>query len=113
MLEERRKAEVISQELLRYFFNHQMAKIGLNIDFEEDKMSITAYGEIAEPPSDLAEFTSILNLDRDVDLEDYLQGLVGTHHEAEDFSLLGIMTDDAEVVFLDGILTIKLYRFKN
>lgn len=110
MLEERRKAEMISHELLRYFFIQRTKGIQMSIVFEESQFVVAVHGEMPEPPQDLDEFTWLLGVERDPDLDEYVEGLVGTHHEAEDFSLLGIMTDEAEVVFAEGKLTVKLYR---
>lgn len=110
MIEERRKAELISHELLRYFFNHQIEKMEMSINFTKKGTTVAVVGIISEPPKDLAEFTSLLNVDRDEDLEMYSQGLVGTHHESEDFALLGLMTDDADVTFSNQRLEITLYR---
>ncbi|WP_314065724.1 hypothetical protein [uncultured Vagococcus sp.] len=110
MLEERRKAELISHELLRYFFIHRVANIQMNVVFEGRQFIVSVQGEMAEPPRDLEEVSWLLSVERDPDLDEYVEGLVGTHHEAEDFSLLGIMTDDAQVDYSEGRLMIKLYR---
>lgn len=110
MLEERRKAELISHELLRYFFTQRTKDIQMSIVFEESQFVVIVQGEMVNSPQDLEEFTWLLSVERDPDLDEYAEGLVGTHHEAEDFALLGIMTDKAEVDFTDGRLTVKLYR---
>lgn len=110
MPEERRKAELISHELMSYFIVHEAHKISLTSNFLADGFLIEIQGEMKQQPDNLEHLTMLLNVERDRDIEDYYDGLLGIHHEEDDYALLGIMTDQAEVAYDHPDLSIKLFR---
>lgn len=110
MLEERRKAEIITYEMLEYFFDQQAQHIQSSVDFVPDGTSIQIEGTFEQPPEHLEDLVTFLNMERNYDLEDYYDGLVGSHHELEDYALIGMLTDKVSVNYEAPTLQIHLFR---
>lgn len=110
MLEERRKAEIITYEMLEYFFDQQAQHIQSSVDFISDGTTIKIEGTFEHTPDNLEDLVTFLNVERNYDLEDYYDGLFGSHHELEDYMLVGMLTDHVVVNYDAPILQIELFR---
>lgn len=110
MLEERRKAEIITYEMLEYFFDQQAQHITSSVEFDTDGTSIKIEGTFENVPENLEELVTFLNIERNYDLEDYYDGLFGSHHELEDYTLVGMLTDEVIVNYDEPVLQIELFR---
>ena len=43
-------------------------------------------------------------------MDDYYEHLMGMHREQEDYSLVGMLVDSAEITCQEGLLNIRIYR---
>ncbi|WP_086347486.1 hypothetical protein [Candidatus Enterococcus clewellii] len=110
-MQEREKAKRIIDELLTYFFSNDIEDIRIGLDFAEEGFYIEMQGKIDEEPSDVLHLLNLLNTPRDPSIESYYDELLGiTHHEEEDYHLLGLMIDEAEITFDSSIFDIKVFR---
>ncbi|MBL1224441.1 hypothetical protein [Enterococcus sp. BWR-S5] len=110
-MQEREKAKRIIDELLTYFFSNDIEDIRIGLDFVEEGFYIEMQGKIDEEPSDVLHLLELLNTPRDPSIESYYDELLGiTHHEEEDYHLLGLMIDEAEITFDSSIFDIKVFR---
>ncbi|MGM0217240.1 hypothetical protein [Enterococcus sp. AZ126] len=110
---ERDKAKRIVDELLTYFFSNDIVEIQIDVDFTPKGFSIKIRGKTAKEPENVLHLLELLNTPRDLSIESYYDELLGiTHHEEEDYHLLGLMIDEAEISFDSPIFEIKVFRKK-
>lgn len=110
MKEESRKAEIITYEILSYFFEKFAQNIRMSIDFVPTGISIEIKGSLSEKPTDLEDLATLLNVERNYDMDVYYEGLMGLNHELEDYALVGMLTDEVQVRFYNSLLHIQLFR---
>lgn len=110
-MSERQQAKRIVDELLNYFFLHQIDEVKIALDFAEEGLYVEMQGKTSQVPTDLEQFATILNTPRDLTLEDYSEQLIGSeHHDREDYHLLGTLIDDVEIMYDRPVLDIKVFR---
>lgn len=110
-MREKERSKRIVDELLTYFYDHKINNIQLNLDFAEDGLHIEMQGRTPQPPDNLELFAASLNAPRDPNIEQYYDELLGnSHHEKEDYHLLGVMVDDAKIMYDPPFFDIKLFR---
>ena len=110
---EREKARRIIDELLTYFFSHEINQSHVDITFASDGFHTTIQGTCEQLPSDIYDFLEMLNTPRDRDLESYYDELLGGHHslhEEKDYNLLGMMIDEADILYENQQLRIEVFR---
>lgn len=112
-MQEREKAKRIVDELLTYFFSNNIEEIRIAMDFTSEGFYIDMQGKTEEEPENLLHLLDLLNTPRDLSIEGYYDELLGiTHHEEEDYHLLGLMIDEAEISFDTPVFDIKVFRKK-
>lgn len=112
-MQERDKAKRIIDELLTYFFSNAIEEIQIKMDFTADGFTIDMQGNTDQEPENLLHLLELLNTPRDLSIEGYYDELLGiTHHEEEDYHLLGLMIDEAEISFDAPHFEIKVFRKK-
>ncbi|MBM7688706.1 hypothetical protein BCR24_08770 [Enterococcus ureilyticus] len=112
-MQERDKAKRIIDELLTYFFSNDIEEIRIGVDFTLEGFYISIQGKTEQEPDNLLYLLELLNTPRDLSIESYYDELLGiTHHEEEDYHLLGLMIDEAEISFDAPLFEIKVFRKK-
>ncbi|MBO0469298.1 hypothetical protein JZO66_01980 [Enterococcus sp. DIV0242_7C1] len=112
-MQEREKAKRIIDELLTYFFSNDIEDIRIGLDFTSEGFYIEMQGQTKDEPEGVLNLLELLNTPRDLSIESYYDELLGiTHHEEEDYHLLGLMIDEAEINFDSPIFDIKVFRKK-
>jgi hypothetical protein len=112
-MQEREKVKRIIDELLSYFFSNNIEDIRIGLDFTPEGFYIEMQGQTKEEPEGVLHLLELLNTPRDLSIESYYDELLGvTHHEEEDYHLLGLMIDEAEINFDSPIFDIKVFRKK-
>ncbi len=110
---EKEKSRRIVDELLTYFFSHDIEQISIDLNFTDEGFTAKIQGHCEEEPADLYDFLEMLNSTRDVNLEDYYDELLGghqSHHEEKDYHLLGLMIDSADITYDNDNLLIEIFR---
>lgn len=110
---EKERARRIADEVVTYFLSHECTDITSQMTFEDVGFTAKVCGPCPERPADLEHFIDMLNTPRDITLENYYVELLGGHqtiHEEKDYYLLGLMIDEATIVYEDDFLTVHLFR---
>lgn len=110
---EKEKSRRIVDELLTYFFSHDIEQLSIELGFSEDGFLASIEGHCEELPDDIYTFVDQLNIPRDLNLENYYDELLGGHqslHEDKDYQLLGMMIDNADIVYNDDTLMVEVFR---
>ncbi|OJG74331.1 hypothetical protein RV12_GL002678 [Enterococcus quebecensis] len=98
---------------MTYFFSNGIEKIRIDVDFTPDGFYIDMQGNTEDEPENVLHLLELLNTPRDLSIEGYYDELLGiTHHEEEDYHLLGLMIDEAEIRFDAPVFEIKVFRKK-
>ncbi|MFG5428344.1 hypothetical protein ACFJYZ_08305 [Enterococcus faecalis] len=98
---------------MTYFFSNDIEKIKISIDFSSEGCSINIKGETKEEPRNILYLLQLLNTPRNPSIESYYDELLGFTHHEEDYQLLGLMIDDAEIIFDNPVFEIKVFRKNN
>lgn len=110
-MEEKLIAKRILDELLTFFVEGQAESIRMGIDYVANGFYVQLVGRVTAEQSSVDHLTQLLAEPRNPSLEEYYEDLLGmAHHEVEDYHLLGLMVDEVELSFEEGILNIKLFR---
>lgn len=112
-MQEKEKSRRIVDELLTYFLSHDIEQIILEVSYSEEGVLVMAQGYCEELPEDIYEFVKLLNVPRDLSIENYYDELLGAHHslhEEKDYNLLGMMIDNADIMYENNLLMIEVFR---
>lgn len=98
-------------ELITYF--HNLGANDVHIDTGTDK--VTSYfnisGEVLNLSKDTLDYLNLtLNTPRQHEVEQHYWNLSGESEYDCELCLIGIMIDEAEITYVDNILTIKIIR---
>ena len=110
MTSERMKATKILEELIGYFFNHNIDYLQMELEYKDTEFIIKVEGTCSSRPSDLDHLNELLNTPRQAELEEYYWGLLGGNSQRQELNLLGSLVDCADVIFNEEILSVTVYR---
>lgn len=110
MLNEKNKATRIMKEIISYFLENDLNQFDLSfkIDSKECYLSVQAPADVE--PDDFQQLLSDLQAERQIELDEYYNALLGSHSK-HDYSFLGKTIDKAEGGYKDGVLSLELWRF--
>lgn len=102
----------IVNELMSFFYRNGANKIHIDINSLEDKTEFFLSTEIENlDENTLSTVEKLLNSPRYHEMEEYYWNLTGDNDSASELSLVGMMTDEAEITYKDNlILEIRLVR---
>jgi len=110
---EREKSRRIVDELLTYFFSNDIDQVSIELSFSEEGFLASIEGYCEELPENVYQFAENLNIPRNLDIESYYDELLGGHqslHEEKDYQLLGMMIDNADIMYEDEKLMVEVFR---
>lgn len=93
----------IIDELLSFYYKYGADKIDLSIETHDNETIIHTKAEIINlNPSILQKLNKLLNTPRRFDIEEYCWELTGDNEAGSELLLVGIMTDEATVNYMDS-----------
>ena len=101
----------IINELMTYL--HKLGAKDINVTLQRNDSCITflVWGEINNiDSSELDDLTTILNTERQHEVEESYWNLGGEGESEGELSLVGMMIDKAEITYSNNTLTFKIYR---
>lgn len=110
MTKERTKAIKIVDELIAYFFAHQLTHINIDLNYGLNQLEVTVKGSCKKQPDDLDQLEDVLNSERQEELEDYYASLLGENRNYNELNLLGALVDSADITYDNQQLIITVYR---
>jgi len=102
---EKMKATKILEELIGYFFNHNIDHLQMELEYKNIEFMIKVQGICSSKPYDLDHLDEMLNTPRQAELEEYYWGLLGGNSQRQELNLLGSLVD-----FSEGSLSVTVYR---
>ena len=112
MNSERMKAIKILEELIGYFFNHDINDIQMDLQYGDTEFKIMVEGTCKRRPADLDHLSDLLNTPRQAELEEYYWGLLGGSSQREELNLLGSLVDCGDVLYDREKLAVTVFRKK-
>lgn len=109
---ERDKAQKIMQELVSYFLEQKVEDLQMNLTVNREGIWLEIEGQISQCPSDLTSLRGMLEVKRQPEMDDYYEHLMGIPREQEDYSLVGMLVDSAEISYQEEnrLLNVRIYR---
>ncbi|QGU96597.1 hypothetical protein GOM49_17225 [Clostridium bovifaecis] len=113
MRHEVKKVSKIVDELIEFCFLHSTEKVNVTVENKKDRFEIIAHSDNVNCSDEKVErLKELLSVQRQNEIEEYYWQLAGEDEHNGEFSLVGMMVDEAEVKFTCPSLTIKLVRYK-
>lgn len=101
----------IINELMTYLHKLGSKDIHVTLHRDDSNTCFLVWGEITNIDSaELDNLTTILNTERQHEVEEYYWHLGGEGESDGELSLVGMMIDKAEITYSDNVLTLKIYR---
>ncbi|MGT2946928.1 hypothetical protein [Streptococcus chenjunshii] len=110
MISEKNKATRIMKELIGYFLEHQYYQFDVSFQLDREKFELTITTPSPDIPEHFNRLLSDLNTEREVEIDEYYNALLGGHGTDHDYSLLGKAIDYATLEHKEGLLTLKICR---
>ncbi|SFI15057.1 hypothetical protein SAMN05192551_10752 [Tindallia magadiensis] len=112
MRKERMKTIKVIDELIAYFFSHQIDNFSVDVHYGQKQVKIMLQGTCLRRPDDLDQLDEVLNAPRQDELEDYYWSLLGESRSYQELNLLGSLVDCADVLYEDEKLYVTVFRNK-
>lgn len=110
MITEKDKAKRILKEISGYFFDHDLSEFNLNVQREEEELIITIKAFTEKEPDDFQKLLQDLNVNRQEDIDEIFNALLGSFGTTGDYKFLGQAIDSASGGYNRGILTLEIIR---
>lgn len=107
------KISKIVEEVIDFFFSQMTKKINISIEEKENSYIIEIYSDqIVCSENKLKKFNELLHVQRQREMDEYYWQLAGNDFDGDEYNLVGMMVDEAQVEYNKPILKIKLVRYK-
>lgn len=113
MISEKNKATRIMKELIGYFLRHDYYKFDVSFDLNDQAFELSITTESEDIPSHFDDLLKDLNIDREFEIDEYYNALLGGHDSDYDYTLLGKSIDKAKLTYENGFITLKVTRYHN
>lgn len=110
MINEKSKATRIMKELIGYFLEHKYYQFDVSFNLDREKFELAISTPSEDVPSHFDHLLKDLSIDREVEIDEYYNALLGGHGTDHDYTLLGKAIDYARIEHEDGLLTLKVRR---
>jgi len=112
LTKERMKTIKVIDELIAYFFSHQVDSLQVDVHYGQKQVKIMLQGTCVKKPDDLDQLDEVLNTPRRDELEEYYWSLLGESRSYQELNLLGALVDCADVIYENQKLTVTVFRKK-
>jgi len=112
MKHEKMKIIKMLDEILSFSFLHQATKMDIKIEIDGNN-TIIKFNDNSKDitGAKLEEIRELLNIEKQSEVEEYYWELIGQRDYADEFTIVGFMTDKATINYsVDKGLELTLYR---
>lgn len=107
------KISKITEEIMDFFFTNSAQKINISVENTDHAYIIEVWScNVKCTEEKIMIFNELLNVQRQREMEEYYWQLAGSDLDGEEYNLVGMMIDEAEVDFKNPELRVKLTRYK-
>lgn len=110
MYNEKNRSTRILKEVVGYFIEHHMYQFDLHYDDNRERFKLDIVAPCQQKPKNFDQLIADLKTPRQLEIDEYYNGLLGGHCEIHDYSFLGKSIDDASGDYRDGKLYLSLVR---
>ncbi|MCK8817221.1 universal stress protein, partial [Natroniella sulfidigena] len=105
-----KKSNKLVSELMSFYFELGIKEVQVDVEHKPDEVITCIQGQKEDLSSDkVDELDDFLNTARVTQVEEYYWELVGESNRSTELSLIGMITDKAEIEYEDDILKVKIY----
>lgn len=112
MLQEKNKATRIMKEVVSYFLDNQLTVFDLHFSLENNTFTLCIHAKADSEPRTFQKLLSDLQTERQLEVDEYYNALLGGHCDKHDYTFLGKAIDSAEGKFENGLLSLTLVRYE-
>lgn len=111
MIHDKQRITKIVNEMMMFFFSMKAKNIDVNIRIEEAETVITLTSDFAgDQKKKIEKLIKCMRIPKQSGMEEYYWGLTGECDIDTELSIVGMMTDRAEIELDDGFIRLILYR---
>ena len=112
MKHEKMRIIKILDEIISFSFKKDATDMNINIRFDEEKFIIQFKDNSKEvTQEEIDEIEELINVDRQPEMEEYYWELIGQQDYADEFTLVGLMADKANIDYdPETGMSLTLYR---
>lgn len=112
MLTEKNKATRIMKEIVSYFLDNDLNDFNMEFSINDGVFRLFLEAPADQEPSSFQKLVEDLNTERQIEVDEYYNALLGSHCQEHDYTFLGKAIDRAEGKFEDGRLSLLIWRFE-
>ncbi|MCT4620757.1 MAG: hypothetical protein N4A62_15390 [Marinisporobacter sp.] len=113
MKHNKKRISKIVDELVAYFFTMGATDININLQEKEDYYKIVlSCNYIVKNQEKIEKMIKCLKCDKQEEMEEYYWELAGDCDVDTELTLVGMMTDEAEIDISEDEIKLVLYRYK-
>lgn len=110
MIMEKNKATRIMKEIISYFLDNDLNNFDLSFHIDEQVFHLSISAVTSQEPPSFQKLLLDLQTERQIEIDEYYNALIGSHCHQHDYSFLGKAIDRAEGTFENGCLTLNIWR---
>lgn len=110
MLSEKNKATRIMKEVISYFLENNLTNLDIQFSIENKIFILNIIADTNTEPDTFQKFLKDLQTQRQLEVDEYYNALLGSHSQKHDYTFLGKSIDTADGYFEDGKLHLRLTR---
>ncbi|MDO4432228.1 MAG: hypothetical protein Q4B80_02800 [Aerococcaceae bacterium] len=111
MLSEKNKATRIMKEIISYFLDNGLNDFDLKFQINDNEFYLFITADTEKEPASFAKLLSDLQTERQIEIDEYYNALLGSHCHQHDYSFLGKAIDKSEGSFENGKLSLAIWRY--
>lgn len=111
MIAEKNKARRITKEIISYFLDNHLNQFNLSFQIDKDLFFLKISAATEGKPASFDKLLADLQTEREIEVDEYFNALLGANSHDHDYSFLGKTIDRAKGGFDDGKLWLEIKRF--
>lgn len=113
MLLESNKSTRILKEVVSYFLDNQLTDLDIHFNIENHTFTLEINAPCNAEPATFKKLLNDLQTERQYEVDEYFNALLGGHAQKHDYTFLGKAIDHAEGKFENHKLYLKLIRHED
>lgn len=111
-MSEKNRCNRIMKEVVSYYLDNDMCDFDLKFSLGDGVFRLEIDTRVDQEPTNFQKFVADLNTERQLEVDEYFNALIGAHCHDHDYTFLGKTIDKAEGKFEDGLLSLVVWRFE-
>lgn len=111
-MSEQNRCNRIMKEVVSYYLENGMYDFEIKFSLGDGVFRLEIDTKVDQEPANFQKFVEDLNTERQLEVDEYFNALLGGHAHNHDYTFLGKTIDKAEGSYQDGLLSLVVWRFE-